>query len=201
WSNIAEVTPDPISGLIDFAGYRVYRSEWRPGTWVLLDSFTVAEGNIQRNYTDRDVTLGIPYYYAVTSFDTEKLESGKSNYMKDPGGAELPIHVASPLGSALDSVLVVPNPYYGSASWEAQYEDKIKFMYMPQNSRIKVFTLSGDLVWETEHIGTSGDVDWDIMNKSGTAVPSGLYVYKIEQSNASGTEVVDTRIGKLLIMR
>lgn len=204
WSNIAEVTPDPISGLIDFAGYRVYRSEWRPGTWVLLNSFTVAEGNIQRNYTDRDVTLGIPYYYAVTSFDTEGLESGKTNYMKDPGGAELPIYVASPLGTsphALDSVIVVPNPYYGSASWEAIYEDKIKFMYLPQNCRIKVFTLSGDLVWETEHIGTSGDVDWDLICESGIKASSGLYVYKIERSNASGTKVIDSKIGKLLIMR
>jgi len=201
WSNIAEITPDPISGMIDFAGYRIYRSPWRPGVWDLLDSFTVAQGNIQREYTDEDVVLGIPYYYAVTAFDTEELESGKTNYMKDPGGAELPIYVASALGSALDSVQVVPNPYYGSASWEAQYEDKIKFMYLPQSCRIKVFTLSGDLVWETENIGTSGDVDWDLVCESGIKASSGLYVYKIEQSNASGTEVVDSRVGKLLIMR
>ncbi len=201
WSNIAEVIPDPISNMIDFAGYRVFRSPWRPGNWELLASYTVAEGNIQRNYTDPDVTLGIPYYYAVTAFDTEDLESGKSNYMKDAGGAEMPLYVASPLGSTLDSVRVVPNPYYGSASWEARYEDKIKFMYLPQNCRIKIFTLSGDLVREILHMGVSGDEDWDLVCDSGIKASSGLYVYKIEQSNALGTQVLDSRVGKLLIMR
>jgi len=201
WSNIAEVTPDPIYGVIDFAGYRIYRSSWKPGCWGLLDSFTVAEDNIQRIYTDEDVTLGIPYYYAVTAFDTEGLESGKANYMKDEKGAEVPLYLASALGSVLDSVIVVPNPYYGSASWEAQYEDKVKFMNLPQNCRIKIFTLSGDLVWEVEHIGVNGDEDWNLICNSEIKATSGLYVYKIEQSNAKGSEVIDSKIGKLLIMR
>jgi hypothetical protein len=143
----------------------------------------------------------VPYYYAVTAFDDGGLESGKTNYMKDAQGAPLSLNVASPLGSALDSVQVVPNPYYGSASWEAQYEDKIKFMYLPQNSRVKIFTLSGDLIWEKEHIGVNGDEDWDLLCNSGIKVTSGLYVYKIEQSNSPGTEVVGIKIGKLLIMR
>jgi len=201
WSNISEVTPDLISGAIDFAGYRIFRSPWRPGNWELLASYTVAEGNIQRNYTDPDVTLGIPYYYAVTAFDTEGLESGKTNYMKDHKGAEIPLYVVSTLGRTLDSVRVVPNPYYGSASWEAQYEDKIKFMYLPQNCRIKIFTVSGDLVKEILHMGVSGDEDWNLVCDSGIKASSGLYVYKIEQSNALGTLVLDSRIGKLLIMR
>jgi hypothetical protein len=201
WSNIAEVTPDPVTGDLDFAGYRVYRSPWRAGNWELLDSFTVAQGNIQREFSDEDIDLGVPYYYAVTAFDEGGLESGKTNYMKDAQGAPLALNVASPLGSVLDSVQVVPNPYYGSASWEAQYEDKIKFMYIPQNSRIKIFTLNGDLIWEKEHIGVNGDEDWDLICESGIKVTSGLYVYKIEQSNSSGTEVIGTKIGKLLIMR
>jgi hypothetical protein len=74
-------------------------------------------------------------------------------------------------------------------------------MYLPQNSRVKVFSLSGDLLWEAEHISTSGDLDWDLVCESGIKASSGLYVYKIEHSNASGEEVVNTRVGKLLIMR
>jgi len=201
WSNRAEVTPDPISNLIDFAGYRIYRSPWKPGDWHILDSFTVLQGNISREYRDGNATFGVPYYYAVTAFDTEGLESGKSNYMKDARGAEVPLYVASALGSVLDSVIVVPNPYYGSASWEAQYEDRVKFMNLPQNCRIKIFTLSGDLVWEVEHIGVNGDEDWNLVCNSEIKATSGLYVYKIEQSNAKGSEVIDSKIGKLLIMR
>ncbi len=201
WSNIAEVTPDPISAVIDFAGYRIYRSAWNPGNWELLDSFTVAQGNIQRKYTDENPIPGIPYYYSVTTFDTDGLESGRSNYMKDEKGAEVKLYVSSPLGSSLDSVQVVPNPYYGSASWEAQYEDRIKFMNLPQNCRIKIFTLSGDLVKEMTHTGSSGDEAWDLLTEAEIKASSGLYVYKIEQSNAEGSKVIDSKIGKLLIMR
>ncbi|MCK4526349.1 hypothetical protein KAW18_03165 [candidate division WOR-3 bacterium] len=199
WSKIAEVTPDPIAGKIDFVGYRVYRSAWRPGEWELLAEYDTT--NIQREYTDENATLGIPYYYAVTAFDTDSLESGKSNYMKDEGGAELPLYVRSALGTALDSVQVVPNPYYGSASWEAQYENRITFMYLPQNCRIKIFSLSGDLIREIRHIGSSGDADWDLLTDNEISVSSGLYVYKIEQANPEGTEVINSTIGKLLIMR
>jgi hypothetical protein len=74
-------------------------------------------------------------------------------------------------------------------------------MYLPQNSRVKVFSLSGDLLWEAEHISTSGDLDWDLVCESGIKASSGLYVYKIEQSNVYGTEIIGTRVGKILIMR
>ncbi|MCK4421090.1 hypothetical protein KAW48_04755 [candidate division WOR-3 bacterium] len=199
WSDIAEVTPDPVTGVIDFEGYRVYRSAWNPGAWELLAEFDKA--NLQREYTDENAIPGVPYYYVVTAFDTDSLEGSKSNYMKDERGVDVPIYVLVALGTALDSVRVVPNPYYGSTPWEAAYEDKIKFMYLPQSCRIKIFTLRGDMIREIEHISPYGEADWDLLCSSGIKATSGLYIYKIEQSNPEGTEVIDSKIGKLLIMR
>ena len=51
------------------------------------------------------------------------------------------------------------------------------------------------------HIGVNGDEDWNLICNSEIKATNGLYVYKIEQSNARGTKVIDSKIGKLLIMR
>lgn len=125
WDDIAEITPDPIDGKRDFAGYRVYRSKFRVGDWVFLKGFvdsTFAEKDpssypkmqydwiqdlkFPHSYVDSTLVLGIPYYYSLTAFDTGRdttetpvvvasLESGQTNYRKDSKGAEIPLYVES----------------------------------------------------------------------------------------------------------
>lgn len=214
WSDIAETTPDPVDGEYDFAGYRVYRSEWRVGDWKLLAEFDTSYApNYPHSYIDSTALKGIPYYYVVTAYDKgrpadtltgmpaiEPLESGKTNYKKDEKGAEIPIYISSAMGSFLDSVRVVPNPYYGSASWEPQYENKIQFMNLPGNCRIRIFTISGDLVKEILHFGPTGDEIWNLRSKNDIEVSSGIYIYKIEHYDENGN-FVDSKCGKIIILR
>ena len=89
WTDIAERTPDPIDGKHDFAGYRIYRSEFKIGRWQLIKGFVdssfasenpdsfpstiyeyVGEGEtFTHSYIDSNIVYGIPYFYVVTAFD------------------------------------------------------------------------------------------------------------------------------------
>jgi hypothetical protein len=102
WDDIAEKTPDPKLGIIDFQGYRVYRARYAPRDWQIMAQFdnvdmevTVYNANgdsigranlpdIQYTMIDTGGTFvgttysqpvnGLPYYYAVTAYDPIKTE-------------------------------------------------------------------------------------------------------------------------------
>ena len=106
WDNRAEITPDPVSGALDFTGYAVYRATYSPqfkepplavffkpglpdslkeeikdDIWpTTKDEITFYSDTIPHTYVDPTAKPGFPYYYAVTAFDwdEEKLISLES---------------------------------------------------------------------------------------------------------------------------
>ncbi|MEO6304378.1 MAG: hypothetical protein ABIP51_14530 [Bacteroidia bacterium] len=104
--------------------------------------------------------------------------------------------------SALDLIRVVPNPYYGSSSYETnRIDNRVRITNLPSKCTIKIFTMNGTLVrtitrdvtgQEDIYLGTSGsgsDIkqakripyqDWDLKNQSGISVASGLYIFHID---------------------
>jgi len=205
WDNKAETTPDPIDGAYDFVKYRVYRATWKPMNWELLAEFD--KSALQHSFVDTTLIPGIPYYYAVTASDSGRpaqnippLETGKSNYKKDAKGAPVPLILLPPSSSTLDNVKVVPNPYYGSASWEPQYEDKIAFTNLPPNARVIIYTISGDKLYTIENRSATGTVFWNMVSDADIKVASGLYIYKVEQYDSQGN-IVDYKVDKFIILR
>lgn len=86
-------------------------------------------------------------------------------------------------GPALDlqRVLAVPNPYRGSEVWDRPGQSEVHFVNLPAQSRIRVYTLAGDLVRVLEHNDPIHDFErWDLRNASGQPVVSGIYMYRVE---------------------
>ncbi|MCK4640885.1 MAG: hypothetical protein KAU06_06080 [Candidatus Marinimicrobia bacterium] len=98
---------------------------------------------------------------------------------------------------------VVPNPYVVSASWSyssdlpGNHPDKISFINVPGDARIRLFTVRGDLVTELDHAGDifDGTINWDLKNRSGKNVAYGIYIYHIESKS------IGNKTGKLAIIR
>jgi hypothetical protein len=70
----------------------------------------------------------------------------------------------------------------------------IRFVNVPTQCMIKIFTVAGDLVWEYDHNG-GGNVEWDVTNRNSYPVTSGVYVYKLEAP--SGESVY----GRIVVIR
>lgn len=197
------------------------------GDWILEDL-----PQIQNQFEDMggvntwgdtiDVPLeGIPYFYAVSAYDGYKSaeEAGQellpsysplSNYKKSADNAPIPVFPGTLYETgddipSLDRVLVVPNPYRGTAEWEQQYEDRIKFTNLPPVAKISIFSLSGDLIKEIEHTNGYADEYWDLISRNNQSVVSGIYVYVVEAPDVSivgsSSANLEKYIGKFAIFR
>jgi hypothetical protein len=159
---------------------------------------------------------GFTYQYLVTPFDRGySVTSGRQGLNKygrcepDTLGNALPDSCIAELAAIsievdpqdnLKEVYAVPNPYRsgGSRLTTANYhnfpDEKIRFVNVPTSCLIKIFTVSGDLVWEYKHTG-GGNIEWDATNRGGESVASGVYLYRVEDDE--GGQVY----GRLIIIR
>lgn len=98
---------------------------------------------------------------------------------------------------------VVPNPYVGSASFEAERfaisgrgERRMEFRSLPANCTIRIYTVRGELVQTLQHDGSNdGFVAWDLRTKDNLDVAPGLYLFHVD-GNAAGKHV-----GKFAIIK
>jgi hypothetical protein len=86
WNNSSEIFPDPLTGKIDFKGYKIYRSTDMGASWGDLvrnpdgslgpDYVPIAmfqkdndDDILPHTFIDSSLTNGIEYWYSVVSFD------------------------------------------------------------------------------------------------------------------------------------
>ncbi len=139
----------------DAEGNKLPESEWRPPQ---KGDRYIVRNNIPFSERDR---------YAFKTFKATKKE-----------------HVSQ---SVLDEVQVVPNPYVVSSILEKQPyftgrgERFIRFINLPSQCTIRIYTVNGDLVRTLQHRGLeNGTKRWDLVSKDGLEVAFGLYVYHID---------------------
>jgi hypothetical protein len=187
----------------DVAGYRVWRAigtsypdfqvDKVNGVQELIYECGAGTSNptIVNEFRDEKAVRGQPYFYAVTAFNDQGLESGRLLNLTTQ-----PAFLTREAGS-LDQVRVVPNPY----NWGArgiQYlgePNKIKFMDVPGVCTIKIYTESGDLIKTIEHTDGSGDASWGVLleehqtTNTGQLVVSGIYVAHITTPDGQSKNV------------
>jgi hypothetical protein len=87
----------------------------------------------------------------------------------------------------LSQVHTVPDPYYLINDFEADAgRQVIKFVNLPQDAIIRIYSSSGVLVTLIEHHSTTfgGSHDWNVRNRTGRRISSGVYFYHIESGSA-----------------
>jgi len=89
--------------------------------------------------------------------------------------------------SVLKKIKVVPNPYVVSSILERQPylrgrgERIVRFINLPSECTVRIYTVYGDLVTTLEHYGISdGTVKWDLRTRDGLEVAFGLYVFHVD---------------------
>ncbi len=97
----------------------------------------------------------------------------------------------------LSKVHTVPDPYYVTSAFEATTTSKIiKFVNLPENATIRIYTTSGVLVRVLKHSSSSfgGEETWDVRNRNNQFVASGVYFYHVTAENG------ETTIGRMTII-
>jgi hypothetical protein len=188
--------------------------------WPKLDG----QGRPYYEWVDQNAFAGFTYYYITTCFDRGYFKgmtqfNKRDNFIcdEDLANPEDPDHpvpcdsvakiitMTVSAGTDMRLVFAVPNPYRTGTSAETHpfyhnYPDgSIKFFNVPKEAEIKIYTVSGDLVWESHHsspTGEDGIITWDVKNKHGQDVGSGVYLYRCENS-ADGSDAY----GRIVVIR
>jgi len=80
----------------------------------------------------------------------------------------------------LEQISVFPNPYFGANPFSTLQQNYMRFTDLPQKVIIRIFTLSGQLVQKIEKESDSPWLDWDLRNRDGKAVASGIYIAHLD---------------------
>jgi len=222
WRGLSPV-PSRMEVIAEFSRDEAFMG-WQPSLgffqeWPKKDE----RGREYYEFVDSDVFVGFTYNYIVSCFDKGYFK-GRTIFNKtdnficdedpeDPATPGEPVECSDvarvitmmvDAGADISKVYVVPNPYRAgtSAAISAYYHNfpdgTIKFYNVPQEADIKVYTISGDLVWEMHHsdiVGDKGVVSWNVKNKEGQEVGSGVYIFRCESSG--GEDVY----GRIVVMR
>jgi len=162
---------DPPLGPGGAVQYRVERAPDAggvPGVWetvALVDA--VDPENVQ--FSNASFSIGSTYYFRVWSLN---------------GASELGL-VPTPIVSVtvkvsskenLDAAIAGPNPYNASK----HFDSTVTIANLTAEATIRIYTVSGQLVRTLEENDGDGRKDWDLLDKDGDPVPSGLYILIIK---------------------
>jgi hypothetical protein len=193
-------------------GYRLYRNYKRPPTlkdpcdtsFVLYKEFPSGT----RTFDDVSVVLGDSYYYTVTAVSQTGVESN-AIYTRMGGVKTGTDRLRESITSKRspdtqgwkDHVVVVPNPYHVRAV--NKYEvTKLNFFNLPAYCNIHVYTVSGDKVQTLSHMSNSGEQNWDRQETlDTTTIVSGIYLFVVEELDASGNATGESTTGKFIVVK
>lgn len=90
--------------------------------------------------------------------------------------------------NALDSVKMVPNPYYGFSEYESsQFTNTVKITNLPGKCKVTIYSLDGKFIrqYNRDEVYMPYDqispaIEWDLKNSKGIPVASGVYLVHVD---------------------
>ena len=185
-----------------FGGYVIYRAKGKVLDWDVSYERIYETSSAITSYDDTSATRGFDYYYYIQSKDDGTQIPGTILYSSQTlTVTSAPALLGRPAGTALQAVRVVPNPYdirarafqFGATS---QY-DRIAFYGLPPGCLVKIYTESGELIYQKVHTRPVGDEVWDSKTSSGQIIVSGVYILYVEVTQDT-YDTWDRKDGRLL---
>jgi len=191
WQNSVENVPAKFQPYFNsgLAYYEILRSTSQLGPWTSLDRVArkdsrywnlTGSDNIY-SFIDNSAHLGATYYYSVVAVDSLGKKSGLSNVLKQQ--ANLPYF------STLGKVYAVPNPFFlvSGLPGENPGTTYLQFFGLTQNSTVRVFSFSGQLIKTLHSDGALQSLKWDMRSESQKKIASGVYYFTV-QDDVTGSK-------------
>ncbi|MFB0515673.1 MAG: hypothetical protein ACETWG_03605 [Candidatus Neomarinimicrobiota bacterium] len=165
-------------------------------------------------WIDRNTYPVFNYWYFVTAVGPDGLESSHFIGRTYPKTTDYTYGSCQPYERerfTLDEVHVIPNPY-NVKSWEQSPvgagwpENRLMFLGLPANCRIRIFSQSGTLIFRDYH-RSGADLpvpryNWDMRSSTDQTVASGMYIYVIDEcTDFNGNEIKDVKVGKFVVIK
>jgi hypothetical protein len=93
------------------------------------------------------------------------------------------LHASITTDSMLARIHTVPDPFYVQSGYETAVDSlQLKFVHLPAQAIVRIYSTSGILVAMLLHNDATGggELTWDLQSRTGRRVASGVYFYQVE---------------------
>ena len=93
------------------------------------------------------------------------------------------LHASITTDSLLARIHTVPDPFYVQSGYETAVDSlQLKFVHLPAQAIVRIYSTSGILVAMLLHNDATGggELTWDLRSRTGRRVASGVYFYQVE---------------------
>ena len=213
-TKVADTTPPVLEVQGDDPLVLGYLDTWQdPGATAtdLVDGIGFDTGlpplNAQgrREFIDTGLTDGFPYVYSVISYSAANPVLGLGELSSSLHDNLVEVYPGPGPADPADwgGVGVYPNPYRAASLFDERTGRSVEkgrhiwFTGLPARSRIRIYTVAGDVVRTIEHDDpNTGQHDWDVLSDYGRVSASGLYIFSVEDLTTG-----EVRRGKLVIIK
>ncbi len=169
------------------------RNVYKEAMWVTIPIKAATQNLLA---TDVKIRLRVADNYAKYATSSAPVNGDNPLYnfsMKNLSPTLNDIEIAK---SALDEIRVVPNPYYAYSGYENNAMDsRVKITNLPAKCVISIYTVNGVLVNRftknsltdnssgvniSTEINIDNSLEWDLKNKTGIKIASGIYMIHIK---------------------
>ena len=146
---------------------------------VMWVSIPFANGEVLS--TDAKIRLRTGRIYDKFVTGTTQVNNSNPRYRINLSSVAATKNDAAVAKSALDTIKVVPNPYYAYSAYEnSQIDSRIKVTNLPGKCTIKIYTLGGTLIRTLRKDDATTFVEWDMKNQQRIPVASGTYIIHVD---------------------
>lgn len=90
----------------------------------------------------------------------------------------------------LDTINVVPNPYYAYSNYESgRLDNRIKIINLPERATIKIYDISGTLIQTLEKDNSRTEIEWDLTNEARIPISGGMYMFHVSVPDVGETTI------------
>jgi hypothetical protein len=155
---------------------------WRACRWIGMP--TLRQGMSFNPYTELPtetrIRIRMNASYANRSL-TGGTNNGHPQFQFNTANIATRTYVDTVGSSALESIRVVPNPYYGFSAYEtSQLDNTVKITNLPETCTINIFTPSGTLIRQLRKDNSLTYIEWDMKNSFNVPIASGVYIIHVD---------------------
>ncbi|MCD6399822.1 VCBS repeat-containing protein, partial [candidate division WOR-3 bacterium] len=139
------------------------------------DSYNLAQENLLRIvWLDEN----IPEWKEISNFTVNTVE----NYI-EVNVEHLSIYklISKVTSAGFSNLIIYPQPFKPKEAKNGE----LKFINLPGSVTLKIYSITGQLIYKEEYENTKGGIVWEGVNSAGKRVATGIYLYLIEDSKGN----------------
>lgn len=169
-----------LKELLSSTNQTIRRFGWSSCAWTGVPILTPGM-NVLATDVRVDVNVSRPYGVQDSDIDAALDNDGKPVYEFNTIGRGPIVQSRPTLDAAIESIGVVPNPYYALSEYERdQIENVVKFINLPQVCKITIYNSNGTLIRTYNKASPQTFLDWDLNNQANVPIASGVYIIHVE---------------------